>query len=473
MKKIASTFIFMLALIMLITACSSGAGTNTVNNAQGNTPANAEGNKDAAANEPAAENAEPDGGVAKSTVDPSISGEVTFWTFLDNKEKDAALQKAFNEAYPNIKLKTIFVPFGDLHDKLQTTLAAGKGAPDVALVEQGQFPRYSTGNVLEDLLQPQYDAGKYQSLVSEYNWNRWSSIDGSKLLGMPWDVTPAVTYYRADIFEELGLPSDPAELGEYIQDPENFFTLAQTLKANGKYAMEWRDSPVHWLGDSLGYYDSEMNWVRNTDEFVKFLDISKQVNQLKIAPHDGIYSDKGKQRVKKGESPMYVAGTYGARDLEINFPDQKGKWRATTMPFGLNVGMGGSTFVIPSQSGNKDAAWAFVEFITTSEAAWKLWIEQSVQPDYKHITSQEWYLAHTNPYLGDQEDYKFYNELAGLIPVRRYTRLDGMAWPLWVEGVLKALDKNIDSKTAIQQTQENIENKLKAEKEKLIKELQQ
>ncbi|MEV5026975.1 ABC transporter substrate-binding protein [Paenibacillus sp. LPE1-1-1.1] len=473
MKKMASTFIFMLAMIMLVTACSSGAGTNTVNNGTENTPANAGSTNEAATNEPAAENAESGDAVAKSTVDPSISGEVTFWTFLDNKEKDAALQKAFNEVYPNIKLKTIFVPFADLHDKLQTTLAAGKGAPDVALVEQGQFTRYSTGNVLEDLLQPQYDAGKYQSLVSEYNWNRWSSIDGSKLLGMPWDVTPAVTYYRADIFEELGLPSDPAELGEYIQDPDNFFTLAQTLKANGKYSMEWRDSPVHWLGDSVGYYDSEMNWVRNTDEFVKFLDISKQVNQLKIAPHDGIYSDKGKQRVKKGESPMYVAGTFGARDLEINFPDQKGKWRATTMPFGLNVGMGGSTFVIPSQSGNKDAAWAFVEFITTSEAAWKLWIEQSVQPDYKHITSQEWYINHTNPYLGDQEDYKFYNELASLIPVRRYTRLDGLAWPLWVEGVLAALDKNIDSKTAIQQTQENIENKLKAEKEKLVKELAQ
>ncbi|NIK79600.1 multiple sugar transport system substrate-binding protein [Paenibacillus castaneae] len=468
MKKLASTFIFMLALIMLVSACSSGGGTNK---GATNAPANTDGNK--ATTEPVAEATEPADETAKSTIDPSISGEVTFWTFLDNKEKDAALQKAFNEVYPNIKLKTIFVPFGDLHDKLQTTLAAGKGAPDVALVEQGQFPRYSTGNVLEDLLQPQYDAGKYQSLVSEYNWNRWSSIDGTKLLGMPWDVTPAVTYYRADIFEELGLPSDPAELGEYIQEPENFFTLAQTLKANGKYSMEWRDSPVHWLGDSYGYYDSEMNWVRNTDEFVKFLDISKQVNQLKIAPHDSIYSDKGKQRVKKGESPMYVAGTYGARDLEANFPDQKGKWRATTMPFGLNVGMGGSTFVIPAQSSNKDAAWAFVEFITTTEAAWKLWIEQSVQPDYKNITSQGWYLAHTNPYLGDQEDYKFYDELAGLLPVRRYTRLDGMAWPLWVEGVLAALDKNIDSKTAIQQTQENIENKLKAEKDKLIKELQQ
>lgn len=466
MKKIASTFIFTLALIIFITACSSGTkGTNSGTNAT-NAPSNG-------GNTTTEETTAPEDDVLKSAIDPSISGEVTFWTFLDNKEKDAALQKAFNEAYPNIKLKTIFVPFDDLHNKLQTTLAAGKGAPDVALVEQGQFTRYSTGGVLEDLLQPQYDAGKYQSLVSEYNWNRWSSIDGSKLLGMPWDVTPAVTYYRSDIFEELGLPSDPTDLGEYIQDPENFFTLAQTLKANGKFSMEWRDSPVHWLGDSLGYYDSEMNWVRNTDEFVKFLDISKKVNQLKIAPHDSIYSDKGKQRVKKGESPMYVAGTYGARDLEINFPDQKGKWKATTMPFGLNVGMGGSTFVIPAQSQNKDAAWAFVEFITTTEAAWKLWIEQSVQPDYKNITSQDWYINHKNPYLGDQEDYKFYTELADLLPIRRYTRLDGLAWPLWVEGVLAALDKNIDSKTAIQQTEENIANKLKAEKDKLIKELQQ
>ncbi|MOA39676.1 hypothetical protein D3C78_1614770 [compost metagenome] len=60
-----------------------------------------------------------------------------------------------------------------------------------------------------------------------------------------------------------------------------------------------------------------------------------------------------------------------------------------------------------------------------------------------------------------------------MIPVRRYTRLDSLAWPLWVEGVLAALDKNIDSKTAILQTQENIENKLKAEKEKLVKELAQ
>lgn len=468
MRKKFTLFVLFVLVISMITACSGGAtpgvGTGTPETV---TPLD-QGGGDTGKKEPEEEKDL----LPASALDPNMSGEITFWTFLDDKEKSAQLQENFNKVYPNIKLKTVYVPFGDLHDKLQTTLAAGKGAPDVALVEQGQFPRYSTTNVLVDLLEQPYDAGKYKDLVSEYNWNRWSSIDGTKLLGMPWDITPAVTYYRADIFEELGLPSDPEELGEYIQDPENFFTLAQILKANGKYAMEWRDSPVHWYGDSLGYYDTELNYIRNTEDFIQYLDISKRVNQLKIAPHDGILSDKGKQRVKKGESPMYVAGTYGARDLSINFPEQKGKWRATNMPFGLNVGMGGSTFVLPAQSQNKDAAWAFIEWVTTSEEAWKIWMEQSVQPDWKNITSTEWYSSHVSEYLGGQEDQKFYTSLTDKIPVRRYTPLDGLAWPLWVEGVLNAIDKNIDSKTAIQQTAENIEKKLKADKEKLLKQIQ-
>lgn len=467
MRKRFSLLVVLVLVIAMITACSGGAAqeagtTETV------TPVDQGGGDTGTEKEPE----EKEDLLPASTLDPNMSGEITFWTFLDDKEKSAKLQEDFNKVYPNIKLKTVYVPFGDLHDKLQTTLAAGKGAPDVALVEQGQFPRYSTTNVLVDLLEQPYDAGKYKDLVSEYNWNRWSSIDGTKLLGMPWDITPAVTYYRADIFEELGLPSDPEELGEYIQDPENFFTLAQILKANGKYAMEWRDSPVHWYGDSLGYYDTELNYIRNTEDFIQYLDISKRVNQLKIAPHDGILSDKGKQRVKKGESPMYVAGTYGARDLSLNFPEQKGKWRATNMPFGLNVGMGGSTFVLPAQSQNKDAAWAFIEWVTTSEEAWKVWMEQSVQPDWKNITSTDWYSSHVSEYLGGQEDQKFYTSLTDKIPVRRYTPLDGLAWPLWVEGVLNAIDKNIDSKTAIQQTAENIEKKLKADKEKLLKQIQ-
>jgi len=462
MKKFASTLMMILSFVLIVTACSSGNS--------GNTPTNKPTDGAAATDAPASE-APVEDSFPKSSIDSSISGEVTFWTFLDNAAFDGELTAAFNAKYPNVKVKTIFVPFEDLHNNLQTTLAAGSGAPDVALVEFGQFPRYTSGGVLTDLLQAPFDAGKYKDQVSDYNWARWSSLDGKQLLGMPWDITPGVTFYRADIFEELGLPNDPAELGEYIQDPENYFTLAQTLKANGKLSGEWRDWPAHWLGDSYGYYDENMNWVRNTDEFVKFLDISKRVNQLALTPHDGYMSDAGKQRVQAGEQVMIFDGSFGARTLEANFPEQAGKWKVTSLPFGLNVGKGGSTFVIPAQSKNKEAAFAFSEFITTAPEAWELWFTQSVQPDWKHITSTDSYIGHSNAYLGDQEDFKLFEELAGQIPVRRLTRIDGLAWPLWVEGVLNAMDNNIDSKTALQQTEENIANQLKPDIDKLKAEL--
>jgi multiple sugar transport system substrate-binding protein len=397
-----------------------------------------------------------------------ISGNVTVWAFTDKAFQEVAA--AFMKEYPNIKVQTVIMSFDDVHNKLQTTLAAGTGAPDVAEVEQYQFPRYSTGNVLTDL--NQFGVNKYKDDTSEYNWTRWSSLDGKQLLGMPWDITPGVTFYRADIMDEMGLPSDPEELGDYIQDPDNFFNLAQTLAANGKYTMEWRDSLIHYYGDMYGYFDKDLNYNRNGPEYVKYLDYAKKANQLKIAPHDGYLSDKGKQRVKKGEQVSFMAGSFAARDLEANFPELKGKWRATRLPLGLNLGMGGSSFVMPAQSKNKEAAWAFILWATRSEEAWKIWTksEYSIEPSWKSIQQLAWYKNHTNDYLGGQKDYELYDELANQIPVKRITRVDGQIWPLWVDGVLKAMDKNIDSQTALNQIQDTVMKKFSKDIEQMKKE---
>jgi multiple sugar transport system substrate-binding protein len=466
MKRISLSAIIFLVFTMVLAGCQSGAGLNqpadksppSSQTGSGKTGSDAGGGAgtggDKAAPAAAAK--------ADDTPLPSkdISGEITVWAFTDKAFQEVGA--AFMKEYPKIKVNTVILPFGDLHDKLQTTLAAGTGAPDVAEVEQGQFPRYTTGNVLQDLLQSPYNAGRFETDTSKYNWERWKSVDSKQLLGMPWDITPGVTYYRADIMDELGLPSDPDQLGDYIQDPDNFFNLAQTLAANGKYTMEWRDSLIHYYGDQFGYFDSNLNWVRNGDGYVKFLDFAKKANQLKIAPHDGYLSDKGKQRVKKGEQVSVMLGSWGERDIASNFPELAGKWRATKLPLGLNVGMGGSSFIMPAQSKNKDAAWAYIQWTTRSEAAWKIWTKSqySIEPSWKSITGLDWYKNHTNDYLGGQKDFAFYDSLTDAIPVKRNTRLDGKAWGIWLEGVLKALDKNIDSKTELQEIQDNIQKKM-------------
>ncbi|MBO0991695.1 ABC transporter substrate-binding protein [Bacillus sp. SD088] len=404
-------------------------------------------------------------------ISPDIEGEINFWTWTpDIYEK---VVEAFNKDYPDIKVNVIEVEFGELHDKLQTTLAAGKGSPDVSQVEQGQFARYSTGDLLEDLLQAPYDAGQYQELVSDYNWERWKSVDGKRLVGMPWDITPGIFYYREDIYEQMGLPSDPEELGEYLRDKDNLLNAAQTLAANDIYMYDWQDLPAVQYGDSIGYFDSDYNWVRNNDKMVELFDIVKQGIQIGWAPQlSGLFSDEGKQLMKQGKIASIAMGSFGARDLEAILPEQAGKWRAARMPLDVNVGLGGSSFVIPSQGENKDASWAFVEWITLSEESWKEFVEHSVQPSFSHIISLPWYQEHTNEFLGDQEDYKLYSSIDENIPVRRLTPLDGAAWGHYIDGLNESIENNIDSKTSLDQIEENAMKELASEIDKLKEEME-
>ncbi len=459
----------LLCLSFVLAACSGG------DNSSG------PGSSAPSASAPSASSAAPSHGTAggsppaEDTFDPiapyreewsKVTGEVTMWGFNENVFQEIA--EAFMQEFPNIKVNAVFLPFGELHDNLQTTLTAGSGAPDVAEVEMYQFSRYNVADVLEDLNQPPYNVQQFRDLVAEYNWERWESPDGKRQLGMPWDSTPGVYYYRADIFEELGLPSDPEELGEYIKDAENYLALVQVLEANGKYAMEWRDGPIHWLGDMYGYFDTDLNWVREGERYIEILEYTKRGNQLGWAPHEGYLSDTGKQLVKKGDLVAMALGSFAARELAANFPELAGKWRVTNLPFDIHVPMGGSSFVIPKQSKNKEAAWIFVQWCMRSENAWKIWTKYNIQTAWKDIAERDWYLNRENEYLGGQKEFQLYEKLAKEIPVKHLTPVDGRAWSeIWVPRVLDALDKNIDARTTLQLIKEDVDKMLKADLEKL------
>ncbi|MGP4041073.1 ABC transporter substrate-binding protein [Gracilibacillus sp. D59] len=403
------------------------------------------------------------------TYDSSITGEITFWSW-DEMFKDVI--KEFNKVYPNVKVELVNMELGELHDNLQTTINAGEGAPDVSHVEQFQIPRFQSEGLLVDVSQPPYNASRFRDLFSEYNWTRWQSIDGKRQLALPWDVVPGVFYYRTDIYEQMGFPTDPQELGEFLQDPENVLTVAQTFSANGIYMYEFRDSPAIQYGDAVGYFDSEYNYLRNDERMAELLDTVKQGVQLNWAPQMSIlFSDEGKQLVNQGKVASFPAGNNAARHLADIFPDQSGKWSVTRMPLGVNVALGGSTFVIPEQSENKEAAWAFIEYLTLSEEAWKIYVEKAVQPGVSHITSLPWFQEHTNEYLGGIQDYKFYDTLDEAIPVRKFTPLDGAAWDIYIEKINEAIDKNIDSKTILQQIEDNTLKQLGPEIEKQLTEM--
>lgn len=163
-RKTSSLVVCMLMVFVLILSACSSAGSSTTNqNASNNVKTNTEKTNNASepTNATATEGTEATD-PANDLPSKDIQGEVTVWAF--NEKVFDEVGAAFMAEYPGIKLKTVVMPFGDLHDKLQTTIAAGSGAPDVAEVEMYQLNRYMAGNVLENL---------WKSLITLENIKIW------------------------------------------------------------------------------------------------------------------------------------------------------------------------------------------------------------------------------------------------------------------------------------------------------------
>lgn len=68
--------------------------------------------------------------------------ELSFWTFADlhGKHLDKMLG-LWNQQNPDkqIKLNVTVMPYDDMHNKLLLAVTSGKGAPDIADIELGQF----------------------------------------------------------------------------------------------------------------------------------------------------------------------------------------------------------------------------------------------------------------------------------------------------------------------------------------------
>ncbi|RLT33734.1 MAG: extracellular solute-binding protein, partial [Chloroflexi bacterium] len=161
---------------------------------------------------------------------PAAEGvTITFWWWDDAGNIWA---DGWNERNPDVKVEFINTPFADSHDKLLTSFAAGSGAPDVASIEIGRVGGFTAKGGLLDLKEV-FEAGVYEADMVSYKWTQGSTEDG-RLVCFPWDIGPAGVWYRKDIFDELGLPSEPADVEAIISGADHtwddFFAFAKQVK---------------------------------------------------------------------------------------------------------------------------------------------------------------------------------------------------------------------------------------------------
>ncbi|MEZ4658069.1 MAG: substrate-binding domain-containing protein [Caldilineaceae bacterium] len=344
--------------------------------------------------------------------------EVTFWWWDDAGNIWA---EGYKDVKPEVKINFVNTPFADAHDKLLTSFAAGSGAPDVASIEIGRVGGFTAKGGLIDLKEV-FDAGKYEQDMVAYKWTQGSTEDG-RLVCMPWDIGPAGVWYRADILDELGLPSEPAdveaEFGGADHTWDDFFAFAQKVKdaSNGETSL-FADAGTDIYGASYrqqgeGY--QEGNKVLIIEKATRPFQLAAQARNGELDANIPWWGPEWAAGVKDNAFAGMVIAAWMQGGLTRDQPQTVGNWRLVHAPE-ANYNWGGSFTAIPEQSAVRDEAWAFVEWACCTADAQNLLFKQTgVFPAYKPAWQDPLYDEPVE-FFGGQAAYRVWTEIADNIP---------------------------------------------------------
>ena len=307
------------------------------------------------------------------SVDPqAIKGELTVWAMGNEGTKLGALADDFMKEYPGVKVSVTPVDWGQAVTKLQTAIG-GKQTPDVSQMGTDMMGQFAQTGALE-AVPANFDSSQF----FESAWNT-GVVDGTAY-GVPWYVETRALYWRKDLAEKAGLTAAPTTWAE-LKDAAK----ALQTKGGAKWGISlgtknWQElMPFVWSngGDAMTADGSAFAF--DTPEFTDALSEYQSYFQDGLTPKQVPEGFDITPAFVSGTHPMFFSGPWHLSLLdEAGGADFADKWEVAPMPGkdappGTSF-IGGSNLVVFKDSPNKDAAWAFVQYLSRPDVQAK-WYE--------------------------------------------------------------------------------------------------
>ncbi len=366
-----------------------------------------------------------------ATAQDEPSGKIVVWGWkaaMTDTLVASGVLDAFKAEYPNIEVEIVEYQPADVYVNFPLALTAGESDPDVVLIESSHLAEMvALGGLMDltDKVQP------YVDVMNDYRWPD-ATLDG-RIYAMPWDSGPVVMYYRRDVFEQAGLPTDPEAVGELVATWEGYLEVCRTIKettglycfANNRANNSGRLYEMALWEQGLGYYDAESGDITvDSEENVATLEMLGQFWDEDLASDNLEWTDAWYNEFASMDEP--VATLIEASWMEVFLkswiaPGTAGLWGVTRMPAGPYGGAraandGGSTFVINDNTDNADAAWAFVEFVLGRRESELAMFGTSGFIPALETTYDDPIFTEGDPFFADQNTRQIYAEVVTDIP---------------------------------------------------------
>jgi len=282
-----------------------------------------------------------------------------------------------------------------------------------------------------------YDIDDFEQGQREYG------MYGGETLGLTLSTEPMIQWYRADIYDELGL--EPATTwAEYMANAKAVSESGMgdgAIIGWGQHASWWWMTLVWSFGGHL--YDEDLNPVVNSAEAVAATQYMKDL--LAYGPDGGISAsgdDVTNKFLSTDIGSMVQYSGYWGMALDPASNMHAGRIGTAPMPMGTTdiTHLAGWNIGIPADAKNPDAGWRFLEYVLGRANAKDYLLTGAAAIGRKSIASDEELLA-LHPYLP-------LLNIPESSRIERYPQI--RVWPEFEKAVLDAMPAMMNGEVDIQ-----------------------
>lgn len=374
-----------------------------------------------------------DGEEAEETTEISdnpedISGDITVWAWALEADFLNDIVDDFNEEYPNVEVNVSKQGPDQIFQRLVTGLGSGQESqlPDLVQIQDTDMASFTTK--FPDSFTNLSDLGfsdDHDGSFAESKQEMVTDEDGN-YIAFPRDLGPVGVFYRKDIFEEAGVDAESIETwDDYIAAGETI--MEETGVPMIGLALNQQVALTRFMThqQETFYFDEEGNLNVGSEEFLASAEKIKEMSDKGITVN--VTDSEGQMAAIKNDGVATVPNSVWYNgSLMDQAPELSGNWGTFPLPSMTEGGVraansGGSSFAIPESSSNKEAAYAFGEFLSTN-------VEMQVKglTDFGLFPSLE--AAYEDPafeegleYFDGEQFYQKFAEIAVEIPQVTYT----------------------------------------------------
>ncbi|MCM2674586.1 ABC transporter substrate-binding protein [Alkalicoccobacillus plakortidis] len=343
---------------------------------------------------------------------------ITLWYW--HRALDDQMIKDVENEFPGYKINAQKVG-GEYKTKLHTALIAGNG-PDIVAMNDWASEYLQYGEKFVNL--NDYDMSDIKDDYLDWKWNLAIDPVTDTMIALPIDTGPTVLYYRADLFEAAGLPSEPEEVAEQISTWDEYIEAGIQMKEQTDVYMFDNLQRTYLQNieqQADKYFTTEEEYIGDGGAVRDAWDSAMQVNELHLTPR--IADGERNAALNNGSIASFIGAVWEANVLKDAAPDTAGEWRITAAPGGAGNN-GGSFLGVLDSSEHKDVAVEITKALVSKEAQKDNYLGVELFPStIETIESED--LAQSDPFFGDQVVMDVYAEAAKNVPITYYGNLYG------------------------------------------------